>query len=481
MSLDAIGDGLSSAQRRRAYLALASATFMSVIDAGIANVALPTIGREIAVTAALSIWIVNGYQLALVGALFTWSSFAQSRGLARTWRYGVVLFTLGSLFCSLAHVLPWLVAARVLQGLGAAGIMALSPAILRGIFPPAQLGRALGLNALVIATGMAAGPTVSGAILAVAPWPWLFLINVPIGLAVVLATRGILPSVAGHGAPLDVPSVVTSALGFALLVYGIDGFGHGEARPLVVVELLVGAVTFGWFLLHQRRLERPMFAVDLFARPLFALASLAGFLSFVASSLALVSLPFLFQIGMGATPVQSGLLMTPWPVAMGMTATVAGRLSDRYPAAILSTLGGGILALGLALYALLPAQASVWEIVLHGALCGFGFGLFQAPNTRSLMSNAPREQTAAAAAIMAASRVGGQTVGAAGVAVVLGAFSATLVHGPVAAAHAHAAVSTALWIAAGFAFVGAVASSLRFGFQPLGGALAAHAGQRPAS
>jgi DHA2 family multidrug resistance protein-like MFS transporter len=457
-------DGLPALERRRAYLSLAAATSMAVLDGTIANVALPTIGHDMHVSPALSIWVVNGFQLALTAALFTWSSIGQARGLALGWRSGVAIFTAGSLFCALAHTLPLLVAARFVQGVGAAGIMSLSPALLRTIFPRDQLGRALGVNALVIATGVAAGPTIGGAILAIATWPWLFLINVPIGIVVAIATRNVFPPDRGHGGRLHLPSALASACGFALIVYGIDGFGRGTPRPLIALELVAGALSFGWFLAKQRHLERPMFAVDLYARPLFALASLAGFLSFTGSSLAVIALPFLFQDALGATPLQSGLLMTSWPVAMGLTANIAGRLSDRYPAAILSTLGASILTAGLVLYALMPMHPALWQIVTHGALCGIGFGLFQAPNSRGLMASAPREKTASAAAIMAATRVGGQTCGAAALSVIFAGFSMTLGdHGGAAAAHAHDAVTAALWAAAAITLASAAASSVRLG------------------
>jgi len=244
-----------------------------------------------------------------------------------------------------------------------------------------------------------------------------------------------------------------------LIVYGIDGFGRGEARPLVALEVLAGLASFGWFLATQRRLERPMFAVVLYARPLFALASLTGFIAFTGLTLAIVALPFLFQDTMGVTPLESGLLMTSWPVAMGLAASIAGRLSDRYPAAILSTSGMLMAAAGLALYALLPPHASLVQIVAIGALCGAGNGFFQAPNTRELMRHAPREHTASAAAIMAATRVGGQTCGAAALAVV---FSLAATN----------AITTALWTATAFALISAVASSVRFGVRRAGAALA---------
>lgn len=455
-------DGLPNPQRRRAYIALAAATSMAVLDGTIANVALPTIAREMNVTPAMSIWVVNGFQVALTAALFTWSSFGQAQGLARAWRYAIALFTAGSLFCALSHTLPLLIAARVVQGIGAGGILGLTSALLRTVFPRDQLGRALGVNALVIGIGVASGPTIGGAILAIAPWPWLFLINVPVGIVVVMMAFRVLPDVPGHGGKLHVPSIITSAIGFALLVRGIDGFGHGDPHWLIALELIAGGGSFGWFLSRQRDLDKPMFAVKLYRRPLFALASVSAMLAYCASALAVVTLPFLFQVVMGVTPLQSGLLMTSWPLTMGLTANISGRLADRYPAAILSTLGLGMLGTGLVLYALLPAHASPVQIILHGALCGFGVGLFQPPNSRELMANAPREQTASASAIMAATRVGGQTCGAAAASIIFAAFATSLdVHGSAAMSHAHSAIATALLIAATIAITGALTSSTR--------------------
>jgi len=467
-------DGLPLPERRRAYVAIAAATIMSVLDGTIANTALPAIARELGVTPAASVWIVNGFQLALTASLFAWSSFGQLRGLARAWRYGVAIFTVGSLLCALAHQLPLLVAARMLQGIGAASIMAIGPALLRMVFPRDKLGRAIGVNALVIAIGIAAGPTIGGAILAIAPWPWLFLVNVPIGIAIAWIARGILPAEPHGGAALDLPSIASSAVGFSGIIFGIDGYARGEPLGFALLEFGVGAASFAWFIHRQQHLERPMFAVDLFARPLFALSASTSFLSFTAWGLAFISLPFLFQLQFGATPLVSGLLMTSWPLTMGLLAPISGRLSDRYPAALLTTVGLVVFATGLVLYALLPAHPSTLEIVAHGALCGLGCGIFQSPNSRELMASAPQAHSGSAAAILAAARVGGQTTGAALVAVIFAAFAASFAGGHVASTAVRAAVTVTLWAGAGFALTAALASITRFRFPRLAPAHGSH-------
>ena len=242
---------------------MALATTMAVLDGTIANTALPTIARDLGASPAESIWVVNGFQLAVAASLLAFAALGRLRGPSRVYRAGVIVFIAGSLACAVARSLPLLIAARVLQGLGASAIMAISPAILREVFPRAQLGRALGLNALVVATSSAAGPALGGIILAVLPWPWLFAINVPFGL-VNVALNSALPKEARNRGWLDMPSVVTSALGFALTIWGLDGFARHEPGWTIAARLLVGIGASIVFVRRQFALPRPMIDLDLF-------------------------------------------------------------------------------------------------------------------------------------------------------------------------------------------------------------------------
>ncbi len=454
-------DGLPLPRRRTAYIALALATSMAVIDGSIANTALPTIARDLQASPAASIWIVNGFQLAVAISLFSLASLGQLRGASRTYGAGVALFVVGSLGCALSRSLLWLVLCRVLQGLGAAGIMAIAPALLRSIFPRRELGRALGLNAVVIATSAAAGPTLGGILLAVAPWPWLFAINVPLGIAN-LALNRTLPQDAPRPGRFDVPSAVASALGFALVVWGLDGFARGESGASIAARTLTGTIAIGWFARRQFRLERPMIDLDLFAYAPFSFAAATSFAAFVAQGLAFVALPFYFQETLHHTPFDSGLLLTSWPLTIACVAPLAGRLSDRYPAGLLATAGLALLTLALAAYGFAGNTPSTTAIVLHGAACGIGFGFFQAPNNRELIGSAPRAKTLSAAAVLAAVRIGGQTTGASIVAILFGVLGAAAVHGRGADAGAMAlAAPLALRIAAAFAGVATIASGSR--------------------
>lgn len=449
-------------RRWLAVIVVAVGTVMAVLDGSIANTALPTIARELHTTAAQSIWVVNGFQLAVTMTILIYASLGDSRGTSFVYRLGIIVFTIGSLCCALSRSLGLLVASRVLQGVGAAALMAVGPALYRQIFPPQELGKALGISAVIVATSAAAGPTIGGSLLAIAPWPWLFAVNVPLGVFDALYSVRMLPNEKGTGNALDVPSMLVSALGFGSFIFGIDGFARHESAAFIAVEIALGLACGVVFALRQQRLPNPMLAVDLFAKPVFALASITSTLTYTAQGLAFVSLPFFFQAVLGHSPFQSGLLLTSWPLSVALAAPIAGRLSDRYPAAILSTAGLSVMALGLGLYASLGAHPQILEIVLHGAICGIGFGFFQAPNNRELIGSAPRAKTGSAAGVLAAVRLTGQTVGAALVAIVFGTIGAAVaVGGEHMETTVRLATPITLWIACGSAALGTVMSGLR--------------------
>jgi DHA2 family multidrug resistance protein-like MFS transporter len=409
-------DGLPTPQRYLAILAIWLAISMAVLDGAIANVALPTIGRELGADPAGSIWIINAYQVAITMALIPLASLGDKIGYRKVYMAGLGLFTVGSLACALSHSLPMLIAARMAQGLGAAGVMSINAALVRHIYPQKQLGHGIGLNAVVISISAAAGPSIAAAILSVASWEWLFAINVPIGIVAVIIAFKALPVTRGSGAPLDFLSAGLNAVAFGGLILGVERLAReGLAQGLPV--LAVGAV--GAVLLARRELSRehPLVPIDLLRIPIFSLSLLTSIVSFTAQMLALVALPFFFQNTLGRDAVATGLLMTPWPLAVGLAAPIGGKLSDRYPAGLLGAIGLGVFATGLALLALLPHGAGNLDIVWRMAICGAGFGFFQSPNNRTIVSAAPRHRSGGAGGMLATARLLGQTAGAVGMAV----------------------------------------------------------------
>jgi len=416
-------DGLPLPRRYWAILTIALGITMSVIDGAIANVALPTIAIDLKASPSFSIWIVNGYQLAITISLLPLAALGEIFGYRRVYIAGLTLFTLASAFCALSHTLLLLTIARIVQGFGAAGIMSVNAALVRYIYPRTQLGRGIGINAMVVAVSSAIGPTIAAGILAVASWPYLFAVNVPIGIAALALAVRFLPHTKPASHSFDWQSAALSAVTFGVGIAAIDSAGHGEPVVVWLTEFAV-AVLAGTGLLWREThtSEPPLLPVDLLRIPIFALSIATSIASFCAQMLAFVALPFYLQHRFGYSAVEIGLLITPWPIAVAFAAPIAGRLVERYPAGLLGGIGLLVFALGLGSLALLPASPAVTDVIWRMALAGAGFGLFQTPNNRTMIAAAPRERSGGASGMLGTARLLGQTVGAALVALFLGRY-----------------------------------------------------------
>lgn len=415
-----VEQGLPVPQRYWAIVVIALGITLAVLDGAIANVALPTIARDLRASASASIWIVNAYQLSITISLLPLASLGDRIGYRRIYMAGLALFTLASLGCALANSLSALALVRVVQGFGAAGIMSVNTALVRAIYPAKMLGRGVAINAMIVAIASAVGPTVASAILSVAQWPWLFAINVPIGIAAVIGAARALPTNPGHDAPYDLLSAAMNAVVFGLLIFTIDGLGHGEASVWLIAQTLSLIVVGYVFVRRQLTRTAPLLPIDLLRIPVFALSIATSVCSFCSQMLAYVSLPFLFQSVFGFNQVETGLLITPWPCAIIFAAPLAGVLSDRYSAGVLGGIGLLALTLGLALLATVGTHPSAFDIAWRMALCGAGFGMFQSPNNRQMLAAAPRERSGGASGMLGTARLTGQTVGAALVALIFG-------------------------------------------------------------
>ena len=445
----AVPGGLSARQRTEALVAILLAVALATLDTAIANTALPTIAASLHVAAAPVIWVVNAYQLAMIAVLVPLAAWGEILGYERVFAGGVLLFTAASLACGLAPSLGVLIVARVVQGLGGAAIMSVNIALIRAIYPPNRLGRGVGLNALVVGVSFAVGPSIASLVLAVASWPWLFLVNVPLGLVAAAVGWRTLPATPREAHGFDRIAALLCAILFGGVALGYESLAHAGSPVAAGAQWLVAAVAGGLLARRQRGHPAPMLAVDLLRVPVFALSALTAVCAFAAQGLAFVSLPFLLQGVLGYSAVATGLLMTPWPAVVAVMAVVAGRLSDRHPAGVLGSIGLAVLAVGFVTLALLGPHASPWDIGWRAALCGAGFGFFQAPNLKALMAAAPPRRSGGASGVVATSRLLGQSAGAGLVALCFHAF-----------AHARAP-HVALWLGGAFSLAGAVASVLR--------------------
>jgi len=410
-------DGLPTPRRHWAVAALLLALTIAVLDASIANVALPTIAREFGVPSAEVVWIVNAYNLTVVCTLLPLSALGERVGFKRLFSLGLLLFTLASLVSAMANSLTMLTAARVAQGLGASAIMSLFGGFMRHTYPSRMLGKGLSINAMMVGIVSVLGPTIGSAILAVASWPWIFAVNLPVGLVALYGVRA-LPDVPRVDSRFDAMSAVFSMLTFGLVVVGID---HLASHPWLAISLLaLGALSAVLLVRRARGQTAPLVPVDLLGIRQIGFAVAASAFSFAAQMGTFVAVPFYFHQVMGKDTLSIGILITAWPISAAVMAPISGRLSDRYSAALLCAIGAAAMAIALAWMIMLPTDASNAAIMVGMGLAGVGFGFFQTPNNRAMLGAAPRSRSGAAGGVQAATRVFGQSVGTALTAVAFG-------------------------------------------------------------
>lgn len=401
---------------RLAVAAVLGAMTLVVLDAGMVNVALPLLAAAFDIAPARAVLATTIYQLAVAMALLPAAALGERAGFRRVFTAGVALFTAASLISMLSETFWLLLTARFAQGLGASAILALGVALLRHVVPPSRLGAAIGWNALTVALASAGAPALGAGLLAAASWPWLFSVNLLLGALVLTATRA-LPALRGHGGPLDVRGALLAAALFGLVA------AAAQCLPVHVIWAATlgaaAAAALAGLMRHQRRLDGsshdrvpPLIPLDLLRRPSLRISVLASVLCFGGQTAALIALPFHLHHDLHQDALMTGLLMMPWPLAVALTAPVAGQLADRWSAALPCAVGGALLALGLAGMAAGTDPGRIPVLVACVMVCGVGFGLFQVANNRNMFMSAPPARSAAAGGLQGTARLTGQTLGA---------------------------------------------------------------------
>lgn len=401
--------GLLKPRRTVAILCVLAAMVLVVLDAAIANVALPTIARSLHVTPAMSVWVITAYQTGLLMFLLPCGALGEKLGYRQVFTAGVALFTGASVLCALSPSLPWLIAARFLQGVGGAAVMALGIALLRLVISRQRLGAAIGWNAMAVALSSATGPAIGAVVLSFADWPWLFAVNLPLGVLVLLATQE-LPDSGKMARRLDFFSMALNASAFGSLIVGVELL---LSKPQLASMLLVAAA-FGFVALVQREMPKktPLIPLDLLRAGSFRISVIASVFCFAGQTAGLVALPFYLQHGLGQNTLMTGLYMTPWPLTVAIAARFIGRLADRVSSAYLCVVGGMCLSTGLGGVALWPLKDDLLLLIPLTMLCGLGFSFFNVANNRNMFLSAPHERSGAVGGMQGTARLFGQTVGA---------------------------------------------------------------------
>lgn len=388
-------------------------TFMTTLDASIVNISLPSIAGAFGVALTGTIeWVIIGYLVVIAALLLTIGRLADLIGRKSIWLVGLAIFTAGSAVTGAAPSLDLLIAARALQGVGSACMLATGLAILSDVFSQSERGRALGINAIALSLGASAGPTLGGLITEHLDWRWIFYVNVPIGLVAVVASYFVLPPASRHGqGHFDIIGAVLLGVGVAGLNLGLS-FGQewGWMSPLLILTLVISAGALVGAVLYERRATSPLLDLRLFHNRVFS----SALVSLIFSMLALFAigflLPFYFEELRGFSTQEAGLLLTPFSLTIAVVGPIAGSLADRYGSRWLAPLGLAIMALGLVQLTRIGAASTLPELIVPLVVGGLGQGLFLSPNSNSLLSATPRAEQGQASGVLATGRIVGQSL-----------------------------------------------------------------------
>ena len=457
--------------------AVSLGSLMSTLDGSIVNVALPSIQRDFGIDLTAVEWVSVAYLLVVGSLLLPFGRLGEVLTFRRVYLVGFAIFTLASILCGASPTPAALVAFRAVQGVGAAMIMAMGPAIVARTFPASERGRALGLNGVSVSIGLTLGPVLGGILTQVGTWRAIFLINVPIGvLAIIWAARVLPAETPGKGQSFDVRGATLSATAlFALLLALSEGQSWGWTSP-ATIGLLVTFVVLGLGLIAvERSAIQPMIDLALFRIRAFAAGLASAVVAFAGLFTATFLLPFLLQQGSGFSPIEAGVLMTPVPITMAIVAPFSGSASDRFGPRALASTGMAIMAVALLSLTQLPVDFTLPDLVWRLVLLGLGQGLFMSPNSSAVIGSVSRVRIGTASGILAQMRVVGQALGIALSAAIVAtrlpvhmAAGGTGAPAAQASAALAAAIHDAFVVAAVICCIGIVTSLVRGSGQPPG-------------
>ena len=392
--------------KRSTLLVTTLGSFLTPFMGSSINIALPSIGKEFAMNAVLLSWVTTSYLLTVAMFLVPLGRIADIHGRKKIFFYGFVIYTLSSFLCTMATSPFFLIASRMLQGIGASMTFSTGVAILISVFPPGDRGKVLGINVAAVYLGLSCGPFLGGLLTHYFGWRTIFLINVPFGLLIIFFTfwklKGEWTEARGEkfdfiGSILYSFTLVTVMYGFSLLP-GIWG----------AFFILLGVGGFWAFMKWESKSESPVFDIDLFRNnKIFAFSNLAALINYSAIFAIGFLLSLYLQLIKGLNPQEAGIILICQPIVQAVFSPFAGRLSDRIEPRIVASTGMALTTVGLALFIFLDEKTTLSFIVVNLILIGFGFGLFSSPNTNAVMSSIEKKFYGVASGILGTMRATG--------------------------------------------------------------------------
>jgi EmrB/QacA subfamily drug resistance transporter len=392
-----------------ALLVASLASFFTPFMGTAVNIALPTIGTNFGADAIVLNWVMNGFILTAAILSVPFGRACDIHGRKKIFVYGIVVFTVGSLLCSLAPSAIALIIFRVIQGIGTAMIFVTALAIITSVFPPKERGKAIGINVAAVYVGMSLGPVLGGLITQYLGWRSLFALMVPFGILVLLLVFWKLKAewIECQGEKFDLIGSIFYAIGLLFIMYGFSDLNN----LLGVVLLILGIISMFIFLRWELRVESPVFNVRLFSQNItFTLSSVAALINYSATFAVALLLSYYLQYIKGFDPQSTGLILVAQPIIMVIVAPLAGRMSDQYDARIIATVGMALVTLGLSSFIFLNSNTAISTIIISLAVLGLGFGLFSSPNTNVIMGSVQKKFYGVASATVSTMRLIGQTM-----------------------------------------------------------------------
>lgn len=407
-------EGLPKPQRYWAVTAMILAIAVAVIDSSIANLALPTISKDLAIPPHLSIWVVNAYLVTLIATTIPMSALGERIGFVAMFRLGITIFMCGSILCALSTNMSMLITGRVINGLGGAVMMSIFGAMMRHIYPVREIANGISINAMVVGTTAVLSPGIGAFILSISSWQWIFVFAIPFCLLSLIFSR-FLPRVPAITSPYDYKSAILYIITLGSFITGCDLVVSNT--PFGLFLLIIAAISGTILWRHSANKSAPLFPVDLFRIHTFRYAVIVSALCFGGASSAMISLPFFYENTIGVDTATVGMLFMTWPIGSTLMARPAAILSAKYPSSILAAIGSIVIFIALLALVLLPTDAWLGFYALCMFCSGLGFGFIQTPNNKTILLSTPIHRSGATGATQSSARVFGQSVGAAGVAI----------------------------------------------------------------
>ncbi|NFE19096.1 MFS transporter [Clostridium botulinum] len=377
--------------------------FMACLDSSIINVALPVMAKELYTSMAGIQQVVTSYLIVISAAILIFGRLGDIKGKTSVFKYGFIIFVLGSFLCGISTTLNFLIFSRIVQAIGAAMTMSTSQGIITHTFPPNERGRALGISGTSVALGTLLGPPLGGLIISVVSWEYIFLINVPIGLVAFIAAMKYLPkdkvksdqSLDIKGAILFIICIVT--LFWAMLKGQQTGYNHIN----IIISFIISLICFIVFIILELKIENPMLDLSIFKNRVFSVNIFSAFVMFIGISCINIIQPFYLQDVLKLSPAKTGLIMMAYPIVLSIVAPISGYLSDKMGSKKLTLAGIVVASIGLFCMAFLNEQSTFLMITLLLSVVALGNGLFQSPNNSLVMSSVEKTKLGIAGGVNA--------------------------------------------------------------------------------